>query len=300
MLNVAEEAGVKPRGYQLQKALELLPSQLNQENEHRKTKWDRYFYFKDKTPSEDTLTEIQKRFKRSNDILTLPLWALFDFKLHSHDLVYDMLLKMPSNIKRHLFQLHSPYVIKREISSRAIEAIERIGTEHALACLIGLEVNKDFYLYPNKHIKGAIMRLLKRCCLIPPLNKIKAELYDEIVKYIIAPNDTPNDSMILESRECFLTEVSNLKIIYRFLQELHITEEKINELELSYWLVKGNISEIIEDCRRINNKLPLIKKEDGLLWVFESMMFQSKGLMKDRLTFLYAFYLKGDYSKNQR
>jgi len=168
MLNVADEAGIKPCGYQLQKALGLLPVQLNRSKGHRNNKWDRYFYFKDKTPSGDAINEIQKRFKRSNYILRLPLWMMFDFPIFSHELIYDMFLKMPANIKRHLFQLHSPYELKQEIPSRALEAIERIGTEHALACFMGLfilEVKKKINLCIYDNIEIFIERTLKRCCL---------------------------------------------------------------------------------------------------------------------------------------
>lgn len=299
MLNVADEACVKPRGYQLQRALGLLPAQLGKEKGHRNNKWDRYFYFKDKTPSKPTLNQIQKRFKRSNFIFTLPLWEIMDTPYHACESIITLLLKMPVNIKRHLFQLHSPYEIKIEISSRAIEAIERIGTEDALACLLGLftlEVNKRIYLGINENIEGSIERLLKRCCLRPPLDKIKGQLHDEIVKYINTPYDIPNDYIILESQERFLYQVKNLKIVFNALQKMHITERKTTELELTYWLMKGNDAEILADLERINKKLPLMNKNEGLLWIFQHMMYQTKGMMKNRIAFLYDFFLKGDYS----
>ena len=59
-----------------------------------------------------------------------------------------------------------------------------------------------------------------------------------------------------------------------------------------------NDLKILDDLHRISNKLPLINKNKGLLWVFQRMMFQSKGLMNDRLAFLYDFFLKGDHSKS--
>ena len=297
MLNVAEEAGIKPCGYQLQKSLGLLPAQLNRSKGHRNNKWDRHFYFKDKTPSDASINEIQKRFKRSNYILELPLWMIFDFPISSHEWIYDMFLKMPVNIKRHLFQLHSPYELKQEIPSRALEAIERIGTEHALACFMGLfilEVNKKIDLCIYDNIEKFIERTLKRCCLESPLNKIKAELFDEIVRFINIPYNIPEDYIIIESRERFLYQVESLNIIFNAFKKMHITEKTKNERELTYWLMKGNDSEIIKDCHRINNRQPLTRESEGVLWVLEHMLYQSKGLMKDRLKFLYGFFLKGD------
>jgi hypothetical protein len=61
MLNVAEEAMIEPRGYSLQKKLKLLPNQLKQKEGNRNNKWDHYFIFKDKTPSKDSLKQIQKK-----------------------------------------------------------------------------------------------------------------------------------------------------------------------------------------------------------------------------------------------
>jgi hypothetical protein len=297
MLNVADEAGIKPCGYQLQKALGLLPVQLNSSKGQRNNKWDRYFYFKDKTPSSASINEIQKRFKKSNYILKLPLWMIFALPTFSQESIYDMFLKMPVNIKRHLFQLHSPYELKQEIPSRALEAIERIGTEHALACFMGLfmlEVNKtiDLCIYDN------IERTLKRCCLEPPLDKIKAELFDEIIKFINTPYDIPEDYIILESRERFLYKVESLNISFNAFKKMHITEKTKNERELTYWLMKGNDSEIIKDFHRIKNRQPLTRESEGVLWVLEHMLYQSKGLMKVRLKFLHVFFLKGDYSKS--
>jgi len=301
MLNVAEEADVQPRGYQLQSALGLLPSQLGKKSGHRNNKWDRYFYFQDKTPSKDSVNQIQKKFKRSNYVLALPLWEIFDIPHHDCETITTVLLKMPANIKRHIFQLDSPYELKTEITSRVIEAIERLGTEHSLTCLLGLfvlAVNTKIHLETRVPIEHSIERLLKRCCLRSPLNKIKAELFDETVKFINLPYDMPDDYIILPSRERFLYQVNSLKIIYDTLQKMHITEKKTNELELTYWLMKGNDQEISEDLLRIGKKLPLTNNSEGILWVFRQMMCQSKGIMEDRLKFLYDFFLKGDYIKH--
>ena len=66
MLNVANEAQLEPIGYQLQKALDLLPKNLNWQSKARDTKWDKYYYYPNgKAPGEHSLKQIQDKYPNS-------------------------------------------------------------------------------------------------------------------------------------------------------------------------------------------------------------------------------------------
>ena len=301
MLNVAEEATIEPRGYSLQKKLNLLPNQLKQKEGNRNNKWDRYFIFKDKIPSKDTLKQIQKKYKKSSYILSLLLWEILDIPMASNQLIYDILLKMPANIKKHLFSPNYPYGLKAKISSRAVEAIERLGTEHALTCFLGLsrlEFEKKIVIERYEPLKHVIERLIKRCALMPPLNKVKGELFEAVVIYVNTPYTIPDNNIIVASRVRFLEQVNSLNFAFDAFDSMHITEKTKNQNELTYWLMKSNDEELIDDLKSALNKLPLKDNQNGLLTLLQQMMCQSRGLMKDRLNFLYHHYKDNKHITN--
>lgn len=301
MLNVAEEAMIEPRGYSLQKKLKLLPNQLKQKGGDRNNKWDHYFIFKDKTPSKDSLKQIQNQYKKSNYLLSILLWDVLDIPMGSNELIYDILLKMPANIKKHLFSPNYPYGLKSKISSRALEAIERLGTEHALTCFLGLsrlQFSQEIKIERYEPLEHVIERLLKRCALMSPLNKIKRELFEAVVIYVNTPYTIPDESIILSSRNHFLDQVNNLNIVFDALESMHITEKNKNRNELMYWLMKLNDLEILEDIKHVVNKCPLNDNQNGLLALFQHMMHQTRGLMKERLNFLYHHYKNNEHITN--
>jgi hypothetical protein len=140
-----------------------------------------------------------------------------------------------------------------------------------------------------------IERLIKRCALMPPLNKVKGELFEAVVIYVNAPYTIPDDYIILESRERFLYQVSNLNIVFDVFESMHITEKTKNQNELTYWLMKSNDEELLEDLKCALNKLPLKDNRNGLLILLQQMMHQTRGLMKERLNFLYHHYKNNEH-----
>ena len=124
-------------------------------------------------------------------------------------------------------------------------------------------------------------------------------MFDETLKYINAPFNIPDDYIVLASRERFLYKVENIKLVYSLLQKMSFTEGIKSELELSYWLMKLNDHELVEDLQRINKRLPLGDNKSGILSLFDRMIYQSKGLMAERITFLADYYKKGQYLNNK-
>lgn len=289
MLNIVQEANIELSGYHLQSALNLLPKQLKEKPKYRNNKWDRYFIYGGKSPSPDTLEDIKKMFPKSDYILELPLWDIFDNHKQPEHFYYEFLLKSPASIKRHIFKKSSPYQLKKSLSSRVITAIVRIGNSHALACLLALAIlshYKSIQVPSRIALPITIEDLLKGCCIQSPLDKIKAELHDAVTGLLHGYDLMPTDFDIFETKKVFLSQTQNLMSVFTILLTWHITEGKNSEKELVFWLLKSDDKKVLNDMQRVQSKLPIFMKQLGLLWLFEQMMYQSNGLMKARLAFL--------------
>lgn len=286
MLNLADEAGIPPCGYQLQNALKCLPIHSKKKGANRNNKWDRYFYFQNKTPSIDTLKEIHKKFPKSSYILTLPLWDIFKNHKEPEYFYYDFLLKMPSKIKRNIFKGNSPYTLKSKLPYQSIQAIRRMGNTHALGCLLVLgrmHKMKMIEFSDEIDIIESIRLLMYACSLRSPLNKAKAELYDTIVYFMNEQIDAPSDYVIIENKERFLYNTNRLKIVSEILYRWGIVEYEHNQVELIYWLIESDLTEVLTDLISGEKGIPLTDEKNGLLKVLRCMSYQTRSIIKERI-----------------
>jgi hypothetical protein len=284
-LNLADEAEIEPCGYQLQKALGQLPKQIGKEGT-RNNKYDRYFYYGDKTSGPITLQEIQAKYPKSSYILDLPFWELFDNNNSPISFYEDQLIKMPADIKKHLFSAYSPDKLKKIITHRNINSIERIGTPHALASILALyrlNESKESVLRVEGGVIGALEHLLEMCCIQAPLDKILGELIEAVGRFLNEKIDHPDDYIILASRETFIYYVTIFKSVVVGLRRWHITEGKSDEIELMYWLLQCNDVVVIDDYDKICKKLPINHTDKGILWLLEKMSMRTRGIIHTRI-----------------
>lgn len=289
ILNVADEADIKTCGYQLQKALGKLPQKTDRVG-NRNNKYDRYFDFRNKTPSLNTLKEIHAKYPESSYILQLPFWDVFDNTNTSDQFYEDLLIKMPASIKKHIFLKYDPYHLKKIITYRNISSIERIGTIDALSCLLALfrlGECKEFEIFLEIPIVENINRLLKMCCIQSPLDKIPGEMIEAVIRFLNENNVTPDDYIILASRERFIYYVQNLSIVFEALRRWNIAEYKENEIELMYWLLHCDNEKVIEDFNRIVKKRSLGVGNNGILWLLRKMSIRTRGVIHTRIMILY-------------
>lgn len=289
ILNVAFEANIKPCGYQLQKALGQLPKQTEKEG-NRNNKYDRYFCYGNKTPSLNTLQEIQAKYPRSSYILELSFWDIFDGNNSSMSFYEEQLIKMPAQIKKHLFSTYAPDQLKKIITRRNINSIERIGTPHALACLLALyrlNGNKEKKLRLEGEITDAVCHLMGMCCIQAPLDKISGEIIEAVCRFLNEKLEAPDDYIILPSRERFIYYIQNLSAVFEGLRWWHITEGKHDEIELMYWLLQCNDLTLVGDYCRVSKNLPINDSDEGLLWLLRQLRIKARGLMRTRIMLLH-------------
>ena len=290
MLNLADEANIKPSGYQLQNALKRLPKHLNLEENHRNNKWDGYFHYGGNTPSPDSLDEILTKYDKSAYVLTLPLWELFDEHKSAVEFCHDLLLKMPAPIKKCLFKEHSPYQLKHPITFRIINSIERMGNVYALSALLGLARLNDLEVVMFSRrvkIEKRIEGVLKICCLSPPLSRVSREVFEASLMFLHAHYKMPADDIIVKLGDEFLKHLDNLKQFYQIFFMWNITETNQNRTELLYWLLRSDEDELMADLKKIQNMQALNDKHRGVLWLLTQMTYKTRGLMSTRLTILY-------------
>ena len=232
ILNVADEAEIKPCGYQLEKVLGQLTA-LADKKKARNNKYDRYFCYGKKTPSATTLAEIHAKYPRSSYVLDLPFWDIFDCNNSSMAFYEEQLIKMPADIKKHLFPMYTPDKLKEIITRRNINSIVRIGSPHALACVLALyRLNEDekSVLRVEGNIVGALEHLLEMCCIQSPLDKIPGELVETVGRFLNAKIERPDDYIVLSSRETFIYYVTVFRALFEGLRRWHITEGNNDEI----------------------------------------------------------------------
>jgi hypothetical protein len=281
ILNVADEARIKPCGYQLQKALGQLPKKTDKV-QVRNNKYDRYFYFGKKAPGLDTFKDIHAKYPQSSYILQLPIWEIFD-EANQHEQFYnDLLIKMPAQIKKHIYPQYNPYQLKQIITHRNISSIERIGTVDALTSLLALfrlDEFKEIEVFTEISVEDNINRLMKMCCMQSPLDKIPGEIFEAVVAFLNRNYTAPDDYIVLTSRERFIYQIKNLRTVFEALLRWNIAEHKKNEIELMYWLLHCDENKFVEDYNRIIKKLPLNPGMNGLLWLLKKMSIKTRGLI---------------------
>lgn len=290
MLNVADEARIAPIGYQLQKALDLLPKSSNQKPKARDTKWDKYFYYPNgKTPSEQALKQIQEKYPRSTYILELPLWQLLEKEQAPVSFYIDFLLKMPANIKKLIFSKANPYKLKDSLSILTTRSILRMGDYHALGCLLALSKVEDF---DKIHLSCAmkerqIIQLLMLCCQGSPFQRVASELFEIVIQYQLEHYEKLSENDLISMQSMFVTHTENLAYAESLLRPLTLYITNHQRAELMYWLIQSNDLEVLADIEKYYTDKPLTTGGQGLLWVIERLSYKARGLMKTRLEFLY-------------
>jgi len=291
VLNLCRFLQIKPRGYQLQKALAQLPKDLGSKDDKRNDKWDRYFYYPDnKTLSADTLTQIEAKFKQCHNILNEPFWEILSAPNQDAAFYYDFLLKTPAAIKKILFDRKRPYELKTNLSPRDFRVVTKQKNLTGLAsllALIKLHQLGAIFISQILALLLEVMLLLKICSTTKPINVVAKECFELTITFMLG--DTKDTEKILNINTKF-HYLRHLRQLSRIIRTLCLYGSSENEAVLAYWLLRANHEEVISDFSLVDKGVALTENAHGILWALNHAMADVNTRDKSHLQFIFNLF----------